>query len=340
MKTFSINETEFNVDENFKKSFYVDSHPDKYLVSFNYFENKFDISDVVLVDSNVCKLYGIKHDKLILVDALEENKSIDTVLNICQNLLSMNFNKGNRLVVIGGGILQDIGAFVSKIFKRGVDWIFYPTTLLSQCDSCIGGKTALNFNSHKNQLALFSAPKEVIIDINFLKTLSQKDILSGYGEIVKLFLIGGQYYIDMIETLGEEELIYHSLSIKKSIIEMDEFEKSERKSLNYGHSFGHVIEPMTQYEIPHGEAVLLGIDIINRLFDNNKNISELIYKFTSIDKIKYLNVNDIVNRLRTDKKSTNNSITLIRVVKPGKTIFTETEINDKLIEKVNEIFVN
>jgi 3-dehydroquinate synthase len=340
MKTFSINETEFEVDEHFKKSFNINSHPEKYMVSFNSFENKFEPSDVVLVDANVCKLYEINHDKIISIHALEENKSIDIVLDICNKLLSMNFNKGNRLVVIGGGILQDIGAFVSKIFKRGIDWIFYPTTLLSQCDSCIGGKTALNFNSHKNQLALFSAPKEVIIDINFLKTLSQKDIISGYGEIIKLFLIGGQYYVDMIDNFDKEELIYHSLSIKKSIIEMDEFEKSERKSLNYGHSFGHVIEPMTQYEIPHGEAVLIGIEIINKLFDDNKNISELINKFTSIDRIKNLNVIDIVNRLRTDKKSTNNHITLIRVIEPGKTIFTETEINTSLMEKVNAIFVN
>ena len=340
MKTFSINETEFNVDENFKKSFNVNSHPEDYLVSFKSFENKFDALDVVLVDSNVCKLYGIYHDKLISIDVLEENKSIYTVLNICQELLSMNFNKGNRLVVIGGGILQDIGAFVSKIFKRGIDWVFYPTTLLSQCDSCIGGKTALNFNSQKNQLALFSAPKEVIIDINFLKTLSQKDIISGYGEIIKLFLIGGEYYVNMIDSINAEELIYHSLSIKKSIIEMDEFEKSERKSLNYGHSFGHVIEPMTDYEIPHGEAVLIGIEIINKLFDNNDSISKLISRFTSIDKIKSLNVNEIVNRLRTDKKSTNNSITLIRVVEPGKTLFTETEIDDNLMERVNAIFVN
>jgi 3-dehydroquinate synthase len=144
----------------------------------------------------------------------------------------------------------------------------------------------------------------------------------------------------MIDSINEEELIYHSLSIKKSIIEMDEFEKSERKSLNYGHSFGHVIEPMTDYEIPHGEAVLIGIEIMNKLFDNNDDISKLISRFTSIDKIKSLNINEIVNRLRTDKKSTNNSITLIRVVEPGKTIFTETEIDDNLMERVNAIFVN
>ena len=189
INTFVINEKEFVV--NSEESNYLDvcSFPKNYSVSFEKFNNTFSKQDVVLVDSNVKRLYGIQHDKLIEIDAIEENKCIETALKVSENLLELKFTKANRLVVIGGGIIQDIGAFVAKMFKRGINWVYYPTTLLSQCDSCIGGKTALNFKNYKNQLALFSAPDKVIIDTVFLDTLSKSDIVSGFGEIVKLFLI-------------------------------------------------------------------------------------------------------------------------------------------------------
>ena len=340
MKRFYIDGRELFADDEFKKFFQIDSHPQPYSVSFKPFQNSFKETDVVLVDENVQRLYGVKHEKMIVVSATEENKSMEMVLNICEQLLSFGFNKGNRLVVIGGGIIQDLGAYTAKTFKRGVDWIFYPTTLLSQCDSCIGGKTALNFKTYKNQLALFSAPSEVIIDVNFLNTLTKEDIVSGYGEIVKLFLIGGQSYLDMIDSTDMEQLIYHSLSIKKAVIEFDEFEKSERRSLNYGHSFGHVIEPMVNYEIPHGEAVLLGIQIVNLLFDNNETITNLINKFTSLQKIKGLDIQKLVDGLKTDKKSVGKSISFVRVDTPGNTIFTNVQIDDELRERVYEVFAN
>lgn len=340
MKRFYIDGRELFADDEFKKFFQIDSHPQPYSVSFKPFQNSFKETDVVLVDENVQRLYDVKHEKMIVVSATEENKSMEMVLNICEQLLSFGFNKGNRLVVIGGGIIQDLGAYTAKTFKRGVDWVFYPTTLLSQCDSCIGGKTALNFKTYKNQLALFSAPSEVIIDVNFLNTLTKEDIVSGYGEIVKLFLIGGQSYLDMIDSTDMEQLIYHSLSIKKAVIEFDEFEKSERRSLNYGHSFGHVIEPMVNYEIPHGEAVLLGIQIVNLIFDNNETITNLINKFTSLQKIKRLDIQKLVDDLKTDKKSVGKSISFVRVDTPGNTIFTNVEIDGKLQEKVYEVFIN
>jgi 3-dehydroquinate synthase len=340
MQTFNINGVELTADDEFKSTFTINSHPEPYKVHFKQFQNSFEETDVVLVDSNVQRLYSVNHDKMIVVEATEENKSMESVLSICQQLLQFNFNKGNRLIVIGGGIIQDLGAFTAKIFKRGVDWVFYPTTLLSQCDSCIGGKTALNFSSYKNQLALFSAPSEVIIDTNFLKTLTQEDMTSGYGEIVKLFLTGGQRYVDMIDSDNIDELIFHSLSIKKAVVEYDEFEKSERRSLNYGHSFGHVIEPMTNYTIPHGEAVMLGIEIINQLFDKNPTITNLVSKFTSLEKIRELDLKKLVDGVKTDKKAVKNFITFVRVSEPGTTIFTDTKFDETLVEKVNEVFAN
>ena len=340
INTFYIENTKFKVNTEVLKTLEIKSHPNNYKVYFKKFKNNFTDKDVVLVDKNVQHLYNISHDKIIIVEATEINKSIDTVLNICEKLTKFNFDKGYTLNVIGGGIIQDIGAFTAKIYKRGINWIFYPTTLLSQCDSCIGGKTALNFKEHKNQLALFSAPKEVIIDTNFLKTLKKEDITSGYGEIIKLFLMGGEYYTSKLNTFDIDTIIFHALSLKKAVVDYDEFELLERKSLNYGHSFGHIIEPMTNYKIPHGEAVLLGILIINKLFDNLNQVSELIEKWTTLDKIKNINVEELVKRLKTDKKVSNGIISFVTLPSLGKISFINQKIDNNLINKVHEIFTN
>lgn len=338
---FTIQDTLFEISSEIKSNIEIKSHPKNYQVVFEKFPNKFTDKQVVLVDKNVQTLYNIQHSKIIVVDAIESNKSIETVLDICDQLISFDFDKGYTLVIIGGGIIQDLGAFTSKIFKRGINWIYYPTTLLSQCDSCIGGKTALNYKKNKNQLALFSSPQKVIIDTNFLTTLKPEDITSGYGEIIKLLLIGGSYYIDNINTFDINTLIYHSLMIKKAVIEFDEFELLERKSLNYGHSFGHVIEPLVDYKIPHGEAVMLGIEIINQLFTKSELISSLILRCgTTLDKIKDINIDQLVSGLKTDKKVANGVISLVLVIEPGKTIFIDQVIDEKLYKKVYEILTN
>jgi 3-dehydroquinate synthase len=341
MNTFYINDKKFDVSTNVLDSLQISSFPSNYSVSFEKFNASFSKHDVVLIDKNVKRIYDIHHDKLIEIDATEENKCIETALRVCEDLLKFEFTKSNKLIVIGGGIVQDIGAFVAKMFKRGINWIYYPTTLLSQCDSCIGGKTALNFKDYKNQLALFSAPEKVIIDDQFLNTLSKSDIVSGYGEIVKLFLIGGEYYTNNIHNWDLKTCIFHSLSIKKAVIDYDEFEMFERKSLNYGHSFGHVIEPLVNYEIPHGEAVLLGIEIINKLFTNSKYISDLISSYTSLDKIKNrFDIDRLLSSLKTDKKVLGNKITLVVVEKPGVTKFLEQTIDQDFKQRVHEVLID
>jgi 3-dehydroquinate synthase len=341
MNKFSIDNKQFNVCPIKKDKLLIQSHPKNYEVLFKEF-NISDIknTDVILIDKNIKNLYKIDHINTIEIEATENNKNIDTVLNVCEKLLSLNFDKGNTLYVIGGGIIQDLGAFISKIFKRGINWIYIPTTLLSQCDSCIGGKTALNFKNYKNQLALFSAPNQVIIDIKFLKTLSEKDITSGYGEIIKLFLMGGIYYIDNLEKFDLSTAIFHSLSIKKAVVEYDEFEKNERKSMNYGHSFGHAIESITNYSIPHGEAVLLGIELINRLFTKSSEITNIVSRFTDFNKLKGIQASKILEILKTDKKVMNEILSFVVLKEIGNTIFIKEKINNNLGERLNEIFID
>ena len=146
---FTIQGKEFEVDTELQNKVVIKSFPADYNITFSKFDNNFTEKNVVLVDKNVRSLYNIQHSKLIEIEAIEENKSIETVLSVCERLLEYKFDKGYTLIVIGGGILQDIGAFTAKMYKRGINWQFVPTTLLSQCDSCIGGKTALNFKTYK-----------------------------------------------------------------------------------------------------------------------------------------------------------------------------------------------
>jgi 3-dehydroquinate synthase len=276
---------------------------------------------------------------MIVVEATEDNKSMDTVLMVCAKLLEYNFDKGSKLYVVGGGIIQDIGAFTSKIYKRGINWIFIPTTLLSQCDSCIGGKTALNYNNHKNQLALFSAPSKVIIDTTFLSTLSEQEIISGYGEIVKLFIIGGEYYIDILDKINIEKAIMHSLAIKKAVVEFDEFEHNVRKVLNYGHTFGHAIEALSNFSITHGKAVLYGIEIINRLFSKSDKITKLVERYVDLNVINTFNSIDLTRTIMTDKKVSNGVVSFV-VTNPGVTTFVSKKIDNELIYLINEVTVN
>lgn len=336
---FTVDNIVLSTSTNDYTSMTIKSHPYDYEVVFGKYPRVFEENDVLLIDSNVSKLYNLTHSKIIIIEATEKNKSIDTVLMVCTKLLEYNFDKGSKLYVVGGGIIQDIGAFTSKIYKRGVNWVFIPTTLLSQCDSCIGGKTALNFNSHKNQLALFSAPSKVIIDTTFLNTLSQREITSGYGEIIKLFIIGGDYYIDMLGKIDIEKAIMHSLLIKKAIVEFDEFEHNIRKVLNYGHTFGHAIEALSNFSITHGEAVLYGIEIINRLFTKSNKITELVKKYIDLSIINTFNGDDLAKTIMTDKKVSNGIVSFI-ASEPGITTFVSKKIDDELIQSVNEVIIN
>ena len=209
---------------------------------------------------------------LFSIDANEENKSYRGVEKIIDTLIRSNFRKNHRLIGIGGGIVQDITAFTASVMYRGVEWIFFPTTLLAQGDSCIGSKTSINFGKFKNQIGGFYPPKKIFIDTCFLDTLSNKDLQSGFGEMCHYFIIAGEKqfyeYKDNYKNFSKDnamikKMLFNSLNIKKKYVEIDEFDTNERKIFNYGHSFGHAIESMTKYSIPHGIAVSIGMDMAN-----------------------------------------------------------------------------
>ena len=350
---FYIDQTKLNLDLTKCPRFEVDSSPRKYDVCiyesdpFILIEETYADGDVVLIDQKLIDLYNVDIERylIFLVDAKEENKTIETCLGLISLLRRVNFNKANTLHVIGGGIIQDIGSFVGAAYKRGVDWILYPTTLLSMCDSCIGGKTGINYDGIKNQLALFSSPKEVYICTEFITTLEDREIKSGLGEVLKLYSIGGNNLLNDYEALVSQgmpnsreafkELISKSLSVKKAVIEYDEFEFNIRKSLNYGHTIGHALEALSNYNIPHGQAVVLGMILVNKVYDKNlKQLERLCLDLVDLEKLRKISLNGIKQFLLSDKKTVGTMATFVVLDKLGITNFYMKSIDDDLINRI------
>lgn len=213
---------------------------------------------------------NIDLESIYLLESIEENKSLSIVMNIIKKLNVNNYLRDSILIGIGGGIVGDIVGFVSSIYMRGIKFINVPTTLLSQIDSSMGGKNALNVVECKNLIGTFNHPERIIIDIKFLNTLSKRELISGLAEAVKYgiileydFLVFIEENLERILNLDQEvieKIILNSCKFKMSIVEKDEFDFSLRKILNYGHTIGHAIESVTNYSIyTHGEAVLIGM---------------------------------------------------------------------------------
>jgi 3-dehydroquinate synthase len=216
----------------------------------------------------------LAHHSTLIVEAEESNKSLERMPDYVAHLIDAKIRRGDTLIAVGGGIIQDITCFLAATMLRGLDWIFYPTTLLAQTDSCIGSKSSINVGSVKNILGTYTPPKKIKIGLEFLKTLGEDEIRSGIGEMIKVHIIDGQRSIEDLARDYDNLLtcratlsayILKSLMIKKRFIEEDEFDTGTRNILNYGHTFGHAIEAATAFGIPHGIAVTIGMDMANFL---------------------------------------------------------------------------
>lgn len=316
--------------------------------------------DYYLVDKNVYDLYkerlNIPDEKTLVIEANEQSKSFQNCSNVIEQLISLGVKRGKTLGVIGGGVLQDLGGFLCSVMFRGLSWNFYPTTLLAQCDSCIGGKTSINFKSYKNILGTFNPPGKINIDTNFLCTLKEEEIQSGIGEVVKISFLDSKQRIDFKDvkkaiecSTVPLELIKTALEIKKEIIEIDEFDKGLRNIMNLGHTFGHAIESISNFKIPHGIAVVFGIKIaheLSKIIYKVKNKDEVIDSFLSKNKV-YLDVfkecfciENYLNALTKDKKNMNlDDICCIMEIENGS--FNKVNIEkNKLKLYINEIVKN
>lgn len=306
----------------------------------------------IVIDEKVATLYpqlleNLDTARIIRLAATEEEKTFTGVERVALFLQQTNASKCTTLVVIGGGILQDIGAFTAHIYYRGIPYVLIPTTLLSMADSCIGAKTGINLGAFKNQLGFFQSPARVLLWNGFTKTLARDDIRSGYGEILKLSIIGSaadyQGFADELDTHGfsNQQLaatIMRTLKIKQRVIEKDEYEIELRKILNYGHTFGHALESMTNHAVPHGLAVAWGVDVANfvamrsGLLDTAtfEGVHACIARHFSLKVNASYGAAGIASRMKRDKKATGATVTLVLPAALGDLRLVPTEVNGKL----------
>jgi 3-dehydroquinate synthase len=293
--------------------------------------------------------------RYILIDCDEKHKTVDYSQEVIRELIKQNVRKDDTLVAIGGGITQDIVAFISSILYRGVKWKFYPTTLLAQCDSCIGSKSSINFDQFKNLLGTFNPPVEIFIYPGFLETLSNSEIRSGIGEMLHYFFTEGieiaQQVSDNFDSLLTDRallpfFINNSLRIKKKVIEIDEFDESIRHIFNYGHTFGHAIEAITDYSIPHGQAISIGMDLANFISlelgmmkkEDFEVMNRILVNNIPEFRITSQNIDLYCAALARDKKNKDNKLGCILSRGPGKVEKTFLTIDESLRHLILKYF--
>ncbi|WP_115641194.1 3-dehydroquinate synthase [Clostridium putrefaciens] len=289
----------------------------------------------------------------LYIECKECNKNRETVDEIYKFLIDNNAKRNSIVICIGGGILGDLVGFASGTYMRGIRYINIPTTMISQVDSSIGGKVGYNFNNMKNYIGMFYNPLEVIVCTEFLKTLKRKEVLSGFGEIIKYCIIDKEklliYFeknIESIITLKKEQillLVEKCILIKRGIVSKDFKDTGLRNILNFGHTVGHAIEIDSNYEVSHGQSVSLGILVALKLSENlmflDKNLYNKIkdiYKYIGINKYYKINNKDnFIKIIRGDKKNDSN-IRFVLISTLGKPIIAVKVREEQLVKAMEE----
>jgi 3-dehydroquinate synthase len=314
---------------------------------------------LVLLDENVARLYRAPLAPLLqrlpwlALPATEDEKTLAGAHRVIDFLQQNNATKQTVIIVFGGGIIQDIAAFSAHIYYRGLRWVFVPTTLLAMCDSCIGAKSSINHNGFKNQLGAFYSPHQVLICQPFLDSLSETEIVSGYGEILKLLITGSAAHFALLrEAVAKDglrnpqlgRLIYESLKVKQGVIEIDEYERDLRRILNYGHTFGHALEALTHHAIPHGKAVAWGIDLVNYLAlerglldrADYETIHDFIRRYFAHRLPQAVSARELIDFTRRDKKVADGKVNLILLRRIGELKITPTVYDASLEQAVEQ----
>ena len=305
-----------------------------------------------------------KYELVVLnFNASEKSKSMKTVNLFVEKLLRHNFNRADLIIGVGGGITGDVAGFVASIYKRGINFINIPTTLLAQVDASIGGKTGVNSNYGKNLIGSFYQPKLVVSDTSVLNSLSKKDFICGYAEILKHAIINDKIFFNflkkntknifLLESKILNESILRSCKIKLNFTEKDFKEKNLRMKLNFGHTFAHALEIKNRYsnKLNHGEAVLIGMLIAIRISKFNNVCSaktlyevEKLYKNFSLIKnlrrhLKKSEILKSIKFMKNDKKKDDEKINFIllnnigKTTAPGKFKYETSEV-ENLVKKL------
>lgn len=281
-------------------------HSDQYDITFGVeaYEylgillNERAYSKIFLITDTVCNASCVPHFlanlptnvafEIIEIETGEEFKTMETAYSVWQALSELKADRNSVIITVGGGVITDLGGFIAALFKRGIDCINIPTSLLAMVDASVGGKTAVDLDGIKNQLGTFTMPQNVLIDVRFLETLPAEQMRSGLAEMFKHGLIYDREYWEVLQNLGElttddlEDLIYHSIYIKNQIVQQDPKEQGLRKILNFGHTLGHAIESYflnsdTRKTLLHGEAIAMGMILESYLSWKTGKLSEQEY---------------------------------------------------------------
>ena len=312
----------------------------------------------ILVDENTHSkcLKKIERDinfdyDIFKIDSGEEEKNLATCSSVWNFLTENLYDRKSLIINLGGGVICDMGGFVASTFKRGVDFVNIPTTLLAQVDASVGGKLGIDFKTYKNQIGIFKIPNLIIVDTKFLSSLPERELRSGYAEVIKHCLIKDTKKFKEITKINWkdnnwEEIVRHSILIKSEVVENDLTEEGLRKILNFGHTIGHAIE--TTYlekknKFFHGEAIAIGmicesyISFHKKMLSENElnTISGYILSVFKSNKIEYLE--DILKNAKHDKKNFNKKIMISLLEEIGKCNF-DFEVSEDEIKKSIEYY--
>ena len=291
-----------------------------------------------------------------LFEAGEEQKSLDTVSLLYTHLIEQKLGRKDILLALGGGVVGDLTGFTAATYLRGIDFIQVPTTLLSQVDSSIGGKTGVDFQQYKNMVGAFKMPRLVYMNLSVLKTLEPRQFYSGFAESMKAALIkDANFYVWLIDHMYEicegdqevlEELIYQSCLIKKTVVEKDPTEQGDRALLNLGHTVGHAIEKAMNFKLYHGECVALGCVVAAYIswkkeylsMEEYYEIRDMFVPFQLPITIKGMEPSRIVELTKSDKKMVSGHLNFILLKKIGKAFIDTSVTEEEILAGVKEIY--
>ncbi|MCM1063670.1 MAG: 3-dehydroquinate synthase [Eubacterium sp.] len=320
----------------------------------------------IVTDSRVNELYGAAVLELLegrcrkavryVFPNGEENKTLDTVREVYKFLIREGFDRKDMLIALGGGVVGDLTGYAAATYLRGIDFVQVPTTLLSQADSSIGGKTGVDLDGYKNMVGAFKMPRLVYMNLAVLSTLEDRQFFSGFAEVMKSALLkDSMFYEWLIENMYEicdrdlnvlQEMLKRSCGIKKLVVEKDPTEQGDRALLNLGHTIGHAIEKYKDFELYHGECVALGCvaaayiswkkDMLS--MDEYYEIRDMFVPFNLPISIDDIDPQEILRLTKSDKKMDAGTIRFILLKKIGKAVIDRTVTDDEILAAVNEIY--
>lgn len=323
MKRFKVKYKEKNVDIIIEKGL------------FNHIENYIDQEKkyFIITDSNVSLYYlnplkeKIYKSESYIIQSGEKSKNINEARKIFLSLIEKNFSRNDYIIALGGGVVSDLSAFVASIYKRGINLMIIPTSLIGQVDASLGGKTAIDYEEYKNQIGSFYHPNQILVDSNFLETLDKRNKRSGYAEIIKYgFTLNKKIYKALKEDKSIDDLIYLSLKTKAKITAKDEYDNSLRHILNFGHSIAHGIESSSNFSIIHGEAVAIGM--VYEISEKYKSELINILKKYDLDYACNISKEELKKYILQDKKINGLTIDKIIIDKIGKSHLEKVKIED------------